>query len=131
VCGPVGEAGAVLLRALAPLEGCDQMRAARQAGASPTGAAPRPIADRDLCRGPANLCKALGIDGGNDGDDLLKARSRGPRLLDDGTPPPKRPGRGPRVGIRRAAEERWRFWVAGDESVSGRPAGGRRPARPR
>ncbi len=130
VCGPEGEAGAVLLRALAPLEGCAQMRKARTArprraagAAAASGPARRPIADRDLCRGPANLARALGIDGGHDGADLLAPGSTGgPRLLDDGTPPPARPARGPRIGLTRATGQRWRFWVAGDECVSG-PSG--------
>ena len=93
----------------------------------------RPAArlERDLCNGPAKLCQALGITGADNGSDLLAAprRSRAGatgaggtgavRLLDDGTPPPQRPGRGTRIGIREATEKRWRFWVPGDPSVSG------------
>ena len=89
----------------------------------------RPAArrERDLCNGPAKLCQALGITGADDGADLLAARplSRSPaaagglvRLRDDGTPPPRRPGRGTRIGIRVATEKRWRFWVPGSPSVS-------------
>jgi len=119
VCGPEGEAAAVLIRALAPLTGLEEMRADRPAARF----------DRDLCSGPAKLCQALGITGSDNGADLLApARGRsGPRrshggapvrLLDDGTPPPRRPGRGTRIGIREATEKRWRFWVPGDPSVS-------------
>jgi DNA-3-methyladenine glycosylase len=113
VCSPAGTAGAVLIRALAPLEGLEEMRAARTAART----------ERDLCNGPAKLCQALGITGADNGTDLLARRKggqvgEGVRLIDDGTPPPKRPGQGRRIGIRVATEEPWRFWVAGEESVS-------------
>ncbi len=113
VCGPDGRAGAVLVRALAPLRGVVQMRRARVAARR----------DRDLCNGPAKLCQALGITGADNGADLL-ART-GVRLVDDGTPPPERPAQGRRIGISAAQEEPWRFWVAGDEYVSRTGGGGR------
>jgi len=117
VCGPEGEAAAVLIRALEPIAGVDEMREARRAARL----------ERDLCNGPAKLCQALGITGADNGADLLAQRRRsGPasrapglvRLLDDGTPPPRRPGRGTRIGITVATEKRWRFWVPGNPSVS-------------
>jgi DNA-3-methyladenine glycosylase len=115
VCGPDGEAAAVLIRALAPTAGFEAMRAARPAARR----------DRDLCSGPAKLCQALGITGTDNGTDLLapapasgRRRGAGVRLLDDGTPPPRRPGRGRRIGIKEATEHRWRFWVPGDPNVS-------------
>jgi DNA-3-methyladenine glycosylase len=117
VCGPDGEAAAVLIRALEPVAGVDEMWEARRAARL----------ERDLCNGPAKLCQALGITGADNGADLLAARRRsGPatrapglvRLLDDGTPPPRRPGRGTRIGIKVATEKRWRFWVPGNPSVS-------------
>ncbi|HZT67947.1 MAG TPA: DNA-3-methyladenine glycosylase [Acidimicrobiales bacterium] len=125
VCMPEGVAQAVLLRALAPLEGLAEMRAARPAARS----------ERDLCRGPARLCQALGIDRRHDGADLVTA-DRGVTVLDDGTPPPEAPAAGPRVGINVAAEVAWRWWVPDDPHVSAhrsgarrrRPAGARDPA---
>jgi DNA-3-methyladenine glycosylase len=120
VCGPDGEAAAVLIRALAPLRGLPAMWEAR----------PAARLERDLCNGPAKLCQALGITGTDSGTDLLTTPRRAGaaaaagaapgtvRLLDDGTPPPRRPGRGTRIGIREATEKRWRFWVPGDPSVS-------------
>ena len=117
ICGPEGQAAGVLIRALDPVAGVEQMWDAR----------PAARLERDLCNGPAKLCQALGITGADDGADLLAARPRsgapsgteGPvRLLDDGTPPPRRPGRGTRIGIKVATEKRWRFWVPGDPSVS-------------
>jgi DNA-3-methyladenine glycosylase len=129
VCGPDGEAAAVLIRALEPLAGLEAMRLSRPSARS----------DRDLCNGPAKLCQALGITGADNGTDLLGVSVRGTaqsldggeweptdrqegspklRLEDDGTPPPKRPGRGTRIGIRQATEKRWRFWVPGNPHVS-------------
>ena len=81
VCGPEGEAAAVLIRALAPLTGSRRCgRPARRRGV-----------DRDLCNGPAKLCQALGITGDDNGADLLA--------------PPGRPRAGPRppAGRRDAA----------------------------
>ncbi|MHB1854463.1 MAG: DNA-3-methyladenine glycosylase, partial [Acidimicrobiales bacterium] len=62
VCMPEGTAQAILLRALSPLAGLEEMRAARPAARR----------DRDLCRGPARLCQALGIDRSYDGADLVR-----------------------------------------------------------
>jgi DNA-3-methyladenine glycosylase len=124
VTGPEGQASALLIRALAPLRGVDEMRLARPAARR----------DRDLCSGPAKLCQALGITGAENGTDLLARRGGGPagaqgavRLVDDGTPPPERPAQGRRIGIRVAMDEPWRFWVAGDENVSRPSAVGRPP----
>ena len=119
VCGLNGEAGAVLIRSLEPTAGIDAMRLARPA-------ARREV---DLCNGPAKLCQALGITGADNGTDLLSrvsprdsARNEVPiepvRLVDDGTPPPTRPGRGTRIGISVATERRWRWWVRGNLWVS-------------
>jgi DNA-3-methyladenine glycosylase len=110
VCRPDGEAGAVLLRALAPLTGLDEMRARR----------PRARRDVDLCSGPGKLCQALGLDRSFDGVDLLSASSH-VRLLDDGSGPPVAIASGPRIGISSqlaTAFEPWRFWVARDLNVS-------------
>ena len=108
VCGPDGEAAAVLIRALAPLTGLEAMREARPAART----------DRELCNGPAKLCQALGISGADNGSDLLTAAPGTVGLRDDGSPPPRRPGRGTRIGIKEATEKRWRFWVPGDPHVS-------------
>jgi DNA-3-methyladenine glycosylase len=105
VCGPPDEAGAVLLRALAPVRGLDAMRARR----------PAARADRQLCSGPARLTQALGLDRRHDGVDLLS----GPvRLLDDGVLPPDTPGVSRRIGLTAGAEHPWRWYVPGDPNVS-------------
>lgn len=113
VCWPAGRAGAVLVRALAPLSGVAAMRMARPAARR----------DRDLTSGPARMCQALGITGSHDGIDLLDPV--GPvGIIDDGLEPPSRPARSGRVGIRQATDRPWRWWVPGEPHVSsGRPAG--------
>lgn len=107
VCGPEGRASAVLLRAGEVVDGLEVARE-RRVGSS----------DRDLARGPARLCKALGIRLDHDGTDL----SSGPVTLAPG-PPPEHVSTGPRVGLRAAAERPWRFWATGERTVSAyRPA---------
>ena len=108
VCGPDGEASAVLVRGLTPLTGLDAMRAAR-------GAAAR--VDRDLCNGPGKLCQALGLDRSFDGADLVSG-DRGVELVDDGTAPPVVPGVSGRIGISVAADVPWRFYVPGAVGLS-------------
>ena len=115
VCAPPGVAQAVLLRAGEPVLGTELMAARRPAS--------RP---RDLARGPARLCQALGLAGWADGADL----TAGPVVLTAGWPvPDDRVAWTGRVGVTAAADRRWRALVAGDPHVSpGRPgAGGRRP----
>jgi DNA-3-methyladenine glycosylase len=107
VCGEEGEGVAVLLRAAEPIAGLDLIRAARPAAKR----------DRDLCSGPARLCQAFGIDRRQDGADLVVA-DHGLAIVDDGVPPPKAPVVGPRIGIRHAAEEPWRWYVRGNPHVS-------------
>lgn len=104
VTGIDGEASAVLLRAGAVLDGIELARA-RRPGAS----------DRDLCRGPARLARALALDGDSLGLDLLSKRSP-VRLL-----PGSHDGQvlaGPRVGVSQGAATPWRFWLAGEPTVS-------------
>src|SRR4051794_13618039 len=108
VCGPAGEASAVLLRGLTPLAGLDEMRAAR---------GPAARTDRDLCNGPGKLCQALGLDRTFDGDDLVTG-DRDVDVVDDGTPAPPSPGTSRRIGISVAVEEPWRFYVPGAVGLS-------------
>src|SRR4051812_23677042 len=110
VCGDDGVGVAVLLRALAPVSGLEQMRERR---------GPRITRDRDLCNGPAKLCEAMSITGIDNGADLVGGDA-GVWVADDGTPPPATPGQGPRIGISQAVERPWRWWVPGSEHVSRR-----------
>jgi DNA-3-methyladenine glycosylase len=110
VCGPVGSASAVLLRAGEVVEGLDAARGRRRTARR----------DAELARGPARLTTALGIDGGHDGVDLVTDA----RLwLEPAETPGTGPVRtGPRVGIRGDGGDGvrfpWRFWLDGDPTVS-------------
>jgi DNA-3-methyladenine glycosylase len=101
----------VLIRALEPLAGVAEMRTARSRGQR------QPLSDRDLCRGPARLCQALGIVGEVNGADLVTA-DRGLRIGDDGTPSPATPVVTTRVGLSAGAELPWRFAVPDSVYVS-------------
>ncbi len=106
-CGEEGEGVGVLLRAAQPLSGLALMHTRR----------PRAKNERDLCSGPARLCQAFGITRADDGADLVAGRHR---IASDGTPPPRDPVVRPRVGISRAIEEPWRWYVAENAHVSKR-----------
>jgi DNA-3-methyladenine glycosylase len=108
VTGDPGEGLAVLLRALAPVDGIPAMQAVRPAARRA----------RDLCNGPGKLCQALGLDRSFDGADLVTA-DQGVWLADDGTPPPATPFRTTRIGLSAGAEHPWRWCVPGDPHVSG------------
>jgi DNA-3-methyladenine glycosylase len=107
VCGAEGEGVAVLLRAAEPLSGLERMRERRPAARS----------DRDLCRGPARLCQAFGIDRAHDGADLPTA-DRGVTILDDGTAPPEDPSISTRIGLTAGADLPWRWCVGGHRHLS-------------
>jgi DNA-3-methyladenine glycosylase len=107
VSGVDGEASAVLLRAGRVVEGVELARARR---------GPK-VLDRGLARGPATLTQALGITGTDNGADLLSGAPLG-------LEPPSvavasgAVSCGPRVGVSRAADVSWRFWITGDDTVS-------------
>jgi DNA-3-methyladenine glycosylase len=131
VCLGDNSASAVLLRAGAVIEG-EEIARARRVGRKPGGSAQAPdasaatrLAARDLARGPARLCQALGIDRSLDGADVCAAGSS-LRVRSDRVWPPatarseekKEISSGPRVGVSRAAEIPWRFWITGEPTVS-------------
>jgi DNA-3-methyladenine glycosylase len=116
VTGPVGLGQAVLLRALEPVAGVDEMRVARPAARH----------DRDLTSGPAKLCQALAIGPAHDGADLTRRQVAGPWIADDGRSPPEHPGVSARIGISVAVDEPWRWFVEGDPNVSRFTRGARR-----
>ena len=107
VCGDEDEGVAVLLRALAPLTGIEEMWPRR----------PKARRERDLCSGPAKLTQALAIDGRHDGADVVTG-DRGIVITDDGTPPPTSPGVSTRIGLTAGADHPWRWYVPGDPSLS-------------
>jgi DNA-3-methyladenine glycosylase len=112
VCLPEGTASAVLLRAGRVIEGAGLAAARRPAAARASAAA----AQRDLARGPARLCRALAIDRSLDGADVCDPASP-LRVLGRAADVPA-VGRGPRVGVSRAAAIPWRFWIDAEPTVS-------------
>jgi DNA-3-methyladenine glycosylase len=125
VCRPPGTASAVLLRAGRVIHGIPLAAARRAAGRNGGGIdAPgvvSPAVERELARGPARLCQALGIDRGLDGADVCDPASPLRIRPDEATGsgrPARDVSRGPRVGISAAADRPWRFWLTGDPTVS-------------
>jgi DNA-3-methyladenine glycosylase len=104
VCEEEGVASAVLIRALEPTLGLDEMRARRDLDEP-----------RLLCSGPGRLCQALGITREHDGFALdeppfeLLPRRAEPQIVT-----------GPRIGITQAAERPWRYALAGSSFLSRR-----------
>ena len=104
VCAEEGRSEAALVRALEPTAGLEAMRERRGLEA-----------ERALCSGPGKLCQALGITRVLDGLPLdeppfeLRAREVEPPLVV-----------GPRIGITRAAEQPWRYGLAGSPFLSRR-----------
>ena len=102
VCEDEGRASAVLIRALEPTYGLDEMRGRRGVDDP-----------RLLCSGPGRLCQALGVTREHDGLRLdrppfeLHARER-----------PVEVASGPRIGITQAAELPWRYAEAGSRFLS-------------
>jgi DNA-3-methyladenine glycosylase len=108
VCEDEGTGSAVLLRALAPVDGVEAMLERR--GLRPP---------RELCSGPARLCQALAIDGDDDGSDLVRG-DRGIQIVDDGVAPPKLPGCSRRIGLSKGVEQPWRWFVPEEPNLSRR-----------
>ena len=109
VTDPEGFPSAVLVRALAPLEGC--------------------VREPD---GPGKLCRALKITRAQNRADLTLGETL---WIEAGarSAAPFRTKKGPRVGVDYAGHWRnrhLRFWIGGDPWVSGSPAGVRRRRDP-
>jgi len=112
-----GHPAAVLIRALEPMDGVSLMLQRRAPDR-------RHIDVEDLCRGPGNLTRALGITltdnlsdlalrpGSGQASSRLYIEDRGSRVGEIAS--------GPRIGITVGVDKPWRFWVAGNRSVSGR-----------
>lgn len=112
-----GHPAAVLIRALEPLEGIEEMRARRWLGLA-KGRGGRP--DVQLASGPARLCQALEIDRQLDGADLCAPDAL--LFLEEDAPVPVGTiAAGPRVGVRGdevAVTIPWRFYIRDSRYVS-------------
>lgn len=115
-----GRPAAVLIRALEPLDGLTLMR--RRRSQAPWRKGKPPVSDQELCRGPGNLCRAMGITLA----DNQRWLTRGPLTIHDRGIDAGEIVWDSRIGIRVGTEHQWRASVAGHRSVSGQ----RGPARP-
>jgi DNA-3-methyladenine glycosylase len=113
VTEPAGSPAAVLMRALEPLDGESLMRRRRARG---TGRRPEDLATADLCRGPGNLTRALGISLRMNQYDLttsaLRIEDRGQRRREVVW--------SRRIGINVGVEAEWRVYASDSAAVSGR-----------
>lgn len=103
VAGETGYPAAVLIRAIQPLEGLEEIRA-RRAGKPP----------EQWCDGPAKLCQALGIRGELNGIDLCR-EADGLWIEEEEPIPEDRVKISPRIGLGSTPEpwksKPWRFYV--------------------
>ncbi|MFP1623612.1 DNA-3-methyladenine glycosylase [Streptomyces sp. 5K101] len=109
VCGPVGKASGILLRAGEIQVGAELTRHRRVSARH----------DKELAKGPARLATALDVDRALNGTDLCDGPAA-PLILLHGSPPaPDQVRNGPRTGVGgEGAYHPWRFWIDGDPTVS-------------
>ena len=134
VCGEAGAASGLLIRAGEVIAG-ETLATDRRRG----GVLTRRIPPRDLARGPARLAQALGVTLGDSGTPLAPVdRPELDRLRLEVHPaiPASAIATGPRVGVAGPGGDGdahpWRFWIAGEPTVSPYRAAaprGRPPAR--
>jgi DNA-3-methyladenine glycosylase len=102
---PGGTPAAVLIRALEPVEGIMEMKVSRRLDEITR-----------LASGPGNLTKALQIDRGLNGEDIVRSR----RLFVESGPKVVRVGVSSRVGITKGTSFMWRFFAKDSPFVSRR-----------
>jgi DNA-3-methyladenine glycosylase len=102
VCEEAGSAAAVLVRALEPAEGIEEMRARRGL-----------VEPRLLCSGPGRLCQALAVTLAHDGLPL-----DAPPFVLRAAESPVEVVAAPRIGISVAVELPWRYAAAGSRYLS-------------
>jgi DNA-3-methyladenine glycosylase len=108
-----GSPAAVLIRALEPLEGDGLMRRRRARG---TGRSARDFSTAELCRGPGNLTRALGIDLRQNLSDLTGSALR----IEDRRLATRDVAWTPRIGINVGVESEWRCVAVGSDALSGK-----------
>ena len=112
VTEPEGSPAAVLIRALEPLEGELLMRRRRARG---TGRSARDFTAAELCRGPGNLTRALGITRRQNSSDLTAGALR----VEDRRLGARDVAWTPRIGINVGVESEWRCVAVGSDALSG------------
>jgi DNA-3-methyladenine glycosylase len=116
VTEPAGSPAAVLLRALEPVDGEALMRRRRARG---TGRAALSFETVELCRGPGNLTRALGISLGQNQRDLTGSALR----IEDRGLPARQVAWSRRIGINVGVEAEWRVYARDTVAVSGKGEG--------
>jgi DNA-3-methyladenine glycosylase len=115
-CLPDGEAGGVLIRALEPVAGLEEMARARGIEAFNSES----VRDlRKLTSGPGRLCEAMGITRPRDNAKDAVSRRSDLQVLEDGV----RPGKiavTPRIGIVKSAGLELRYVIEGNRFLSGK-----------
>lgn len=105
VISKAGEANAILIRALEPIDGLETMKARRK------------IRDeKNLCNGPAKLTQALGITRKHNGEDL-----EGAVIWLEASPKKFPAASGKRIGVDYAGKDAalpWRFVIKGNKFIS-------------
>lgn len=102
-----GQAGAILLRALEPINGIELMKKNRAKDSL-----------RDLCSGPGKLCQALGVNKNHNGRQLITSPlyiAAGEFIAEDAIMAT------PRINIDYAGEAKdwpWRFYIKGNSFIS-------------
>ena len=115
VTEPEGSPAAVLIRALEPWEGEALMRRRRARRVARGVDSFEPF---ELCRGPGNVTRALGISLRHNRLDL----TTGPLRIEECGLPPRSLAWSRRIGINVGVESEWRVYAAGSPAVSGRSA---------
>jgi DNA-3-methyladenine glycosylase len=110
VCEPEGVGSGVLIRALLPIDGIEEMRVRRGLMAG------RPLRDQELCSGPGKLTQAMGITLADNASSLSSGTVR--ILPREGEWLRPAVVQSVRVGITRAVELPWRFSAKGSRYVS-------------
>ncbi len=110
VTGKLGEAEAVLIRAIEPIDGIEFMRKQRK----------NPIKDLDIANGPGKICQAFAIDRDLNGLDLTRMDS--PLFIDEPTTEKvqRKVVSSSRIGIRNGFDKKWRFYDEESQFVSAR-----------
>jgi DNA-3-methyladenine glycosylase len=103
VTGPDGHGEAALIRAVEPISGIETMEELRG------------LAGKNLSNGPGKLCRALGIDKTLNGHDLSKSPLK---LIMRDPISPSQIVTTERIGITKAADKRWRFYLKDNLYVS-------------
>jgi DNA-3-methyladenine glycosylase len=119
VTEPEGSPAAVLIRALEPLDGVALMRCRRARGTNRNAS---DFAEAELCRGPGNLTRALGINLRQNRRDLTGSSLR---IEDRGLASGRDVRWSRRVGINVGVEHEWRCTDVSSGAVS-KTGGGRR-----